>query len=147
MFTTKLQRRLFPRETDGLPTPFGRLFPTALTFAPDLMAYPAAEIADAEKAYTVTVELPGLAKEDVTIDFEDGVLTIAGEKKEEVKDESQRYYVLERSYGSFTRAFTFATPIEADKIAASMTNGVLAIHLPKITAQKALGKKIAISDK
>ena len=135
MFTTKMQRRLFPRE-----------YPTAFTFTPDFVAYPAAEIVDLEKEFAVNVEVPGLSKEDITIGFEDGVLTISGERKEEVKDENQKYYVFERSYGSFQRAFTFATPVDADKIEANMTKGVLTIHLPKVSAQKALGKKIAITE-
>jgi HSP20 family protein len=125
MFTTKLQRRLF---------------------APDLITYPAAEVIDTEKEYTVTVEVPGLVKEDVTIGFEDGVLTIAGEKKEELKDENQKYYVFERSYGAFQRTFTFTTPVDSDKVEAVMSKGVLTIHLPKITAQKELGKRIPINE-
>jgi len=144
MFTTKLQRRFFPREADALSTPFGRLFPTALTFEPELMTYPAAEVVDAEKEFIVTLEIPGLVKEDVTINLEDGVLTIAGEKKEAVKDENQKYYVFERSYGAFQRAFTFSTPVDVEKIAATMLNGVLTIRLPKVTAQRELGKKIPI---
>jgi len=144
MFTTKLQRRFFPREADALSTPFGRLFPTALTFEPELVTYPAAEVVDAEKEFIVTLEIPGSVKEDVTISFEDSALTITGEKKEAVKDENQKYYVFERSYGAFQRAFTFSTPVDVEKIAATMLNGVLTIHLPKITVQKELGKKIPI---
>ncbi len=146
MFTTTLQRRFFPREADALSTPFGRLFPRALTFEPELVTYPAAEVVDAEKEFIVTLEVPGLVKDDVTINFEDGVLSIAGEKKEEAKDENQKYYVFERSYGAFQRAFTFATPVDVEKIVATMKHGVLTLHLPKITAQKELGKKILISE-
>lgn len=140
MLTTKLQRRLgyFPfvsRKSD------------ALTFDPDLVTYPAAEIVDTAKEYQVTIELPGLKKENVTIELEDGTLTIAGEKKEEVKDEHQQYWVFERSYGAFQRAFTFAIPVDPEKIVATMVDGVLTIRLPKIAAPTESAKKIAISEK
>jgi HSP20 family protein len=136
-------RQLRTPLVEWLNAPFGRFMP-AFTFGGDLPSFPVAEVTDDEVEYTVTAEVPGLKKENITVSYDNGVLTIAGEKKEDVKEENKKYHIFERSYGSFERTFTFPTPANADKITASVAEGILTVHLPKVAVTKPVAKKIEI---
>jgi len=105
---------------------------------------PAVDIADTEKAYEITVELPGLDEKNVEVKFSDGVLTIKGEKKEEKEEKKKDYHVSERRYGSFQRSFTVPDGIDANKIDATFKDGVLAVTLPKTPEAQRKEKQIAI---
>jgi HSP20 family protein len=108
---------------------------------------PAVEVTENDKEILVTAELPGMTDKDVEISFEDDVLTISGEKKEEHREErdDNRFYVWERSYGSFRRSFSLPGNVNAAQIAASFQNGILTVRLPKSETEKARGRKIPIS--
>lgn len=93
--------------------------------------WPRVDIEERENAYTIKADLPGLDKKDVSVTIENGVLRIEGEKKHEYKQEKGKYYHLERSYGKFCRTFALPDSVEAEKIDASMKNGVLELTLPK----------------
>lgn len=103
---------------------------------------PKVEVKENGKSYTVTVELPGLDEKDVKVQIEDDVLTISGEKKVEHTDDKTHYS--ERSYGSFTRAFTL--PIDADRnaVAARFAKGVLTLEIPKAANPPAQVKQVDI---
>jgi HSP20 family protein len=116
---------------------------------------PKVEIVETEKELVLTAELPGMVKENIEITFENDLLTIQGEKKEEKvemeKDEKlpdknggPRYHLWERTYGAFRRTFTLPRIVDATKIAAEMQNGVLRIHMPKTEIAKAKTHKIDI---
>lgn len=137
----EMQNRL--RRAFNLPS-FEPFIPS---FAQPVGWNPAVEIAESPLEFTVTAELPGLAAKDVTADFEDGMLTIKGEKTETKTEKDKKYYVWERSYGAFERSFTFPTSVDQDKIKANFENGVLTVALPKTKETKANGKKIAITSK
>jgi HSP20 family protein len=94
---------------------------------------PATEIREDDKEITMTVELPGVSASDVEVTAENGVLAIKGEKKEQRKegDESSRYHVLERTYGSFTRSFQLPKGLDESKIDARFEHGVLTVRVPK----------------
>lgn len=77
----------------------------------------------------ITVELPGVEQKDVKVLVEDGVLTISGEKHVERTDEKTHYS--ERSYGSFTRAFTLPSDADRNGITASFSKGVLTLQIAK----------------
>ena len=85
---------------------------------------------DAEHVY-VEAELPGLAKEDLKITLEDGVLTIAGEKKLENEEEREGYQVRERRYGKFSRRFELPSVVDEGKVRANLKDGVLLVTLDK----------------
>ena len=85
---------------------------------------------DAEHVY-VEAELPGLAKEDIEITLEDGVLTIAGEKKIENEEEREGYEVRERRYGKFSRTFELPSVVDEGKVRANLKDGVLLVTLDK----------------
>jgi HSP20 family protein len=94
--------------------------------------YPNVDITESETGYAIKADLPGLAKEDIKVSIENGVLSISGEKKREVeKKEKDNYYHFERSYGRFCRSFTLPTHVDGKNIEAKYNNGVLEVHLKK----------------
>lgn len=103
---------------------------------------PKVEVKENGKAYTVTVELPGLDEKDVKVTVEDDVLTIAGEKKVERTDDKTHYS--ERSYGSFTRAFTLPADVDRARIEAKFTKGVLTLDIAKTANPPAAVKQVEI---
>jgi HSP20 family protein len=93
---------------------------------------PAVNIAESADNFEVTVELPGIAEEDVDIRLSRDGLTITGEKKEESEEKNRNYFRQERSYGYFRRMIPLpANAVVADKAVATFDQGVLTITLPK----------------
>jgi HSP20 family protein len=92
---------------------------------------PTVDIIENDSAYLVTAELPGVRKEDIHITLEEGVLTIAGERKQEQTEKARKFHRVERSYGSFTRSFRLPDNIDAEKIEARFRDGVLAVAVAK----------------
>ena len=107
-------------------------------------AGPAVDIAETEKTYEITAELPGMDEKNVEVKFSDGVLTIKGEKQEEKEEKKKDYYLTERSYGLFQRAFQVPDGVDTDKIEASFKNGVLAVTMPKSAEAQKTAKKITV---
>jgi HSP20 family protein len=105
---------------------------------------PAVDIADREKEYEITAELPGMDEKNIDVKFAEGVLTIKGEKSEEKEEKKKDYYLSERRFGSFQRSFQVPASVDADKIEASFSNGVLTVVLPKSPEAQKREKKIAI---
>ncbi|HJQ58063.1 MAG TPA: Hsp20/alpha crystallin family protein, partial [Vineibacter sp.] len=105
---------------------------------------PAVDVAENDKAYEVTVELPGMDDKDIEVKLANGMLIIKGEKKEEKEEKQKDYYLSERRYGSFQRSFEVPEGVDIDKIEAKFAKGVLTLTLPKtVEAQKA-EKKISV---
>ncbi|HEX7119085.1 MAG TPA: Hsp20/alpha crystallin family protein [Longimicrobiales bacterium] len=105
---------------------------------------PAVDIAERDDALVLTAELPGMKREDIDIELDNNVLTIRGEKKEEIEEKGEERYVYERRYGSFSRSFTLPRTVDADRIAARFENGVLTVTMPKLP--QARGKRIEVED-
>jgi HSP20 family protein len=86
---------------------------------------------EADDAYYIELDLPGIKKDDIEITTEDNVLTISGERKfkEEVKEED--YYKVESRYGKFSRSFTLPEDIDISGISAKSEDGVLEVVIPK----------------
>ncbi len=128
-------------------SPFRRSF---LNFAPLLgremswPAVPAVDFTDTEKAYEVTAELPGIDEKNIEVKVANGVLTIKGEKQEEKEEKKKDYYLRERSFGSFERAFQVPEGVDTDKIEASFKKGVLTVVLPKKPEAQKATKKIDV---
>jgi len=107
------------------------------------------DVKETETAYHVSADLPGLSEKDIEITFDDGLLTIRGEKKaerDEKKDNGKKetWHVVERSYGSFARQLTLPVNIDADKIEAKFEKGVLQLLLPKLPVEQTAARKIQI---
>jgi HSP20 family protein len=102
---------------------------------------PASDVAETEKAYILTVELPGVDPKNVEVSFNDGIVTIKGEKNKEV-GEGESCYCSERYSGSFQRDFSIPGKVDKDKIDATFEHGVLRLTLKK--AEESMPKKIEI---
>ncbi len=125
--------------------PFGWAEPAASSEPRALRAFehmPNVEVKENGRSYTVAVELPGLDEKDVKVVVEDDVLTITGEKKLERSDEKTHYS--ERSYGSFTRAFTLPADADRNAITARFSKGVLTLEIAKTVNAPTQGKQIEI---
>jgi HSP20 family protein len=105
---------------------------------------PRIDVAETDKDVEVTAELPGLDEKDVEVTFADGVLTIRGEKKSERKEEGKGFYLAERSFGSIHRSIQLPQGIDAEKVSAEFSKGVLTVKAPKLPEVQSNVKKIAI---
>ena len=92
---------------------------------------PALDLHETDSEYVVTVELPGVRKEDVSVEMTEGVLTVRGEKKSEREEKKERSRWVERSYGSFSRSFTLPANATPDRIDASYKDGILTLRIGK----------------
>jgi HSP20 family protein len=106
---------------------------------------PVVDIQETEKEYLLKAELPEIAKEDVKVTIEEGVLTLQGERKQEKEEKGKKFHRTERSYGTFLRTFTVPEDADATKVAADFKDGMLRIHLPKTEKPrpKAIEVKVA----
>ena len=139
----------FPSDVLGMRKEFNRLFDNffhgdlADTTSAFTSAWvPAVDIAERENDFLVNMELPGVAKEDVKITMQEGILTVKGEKKQEKEPKGSDYHRVERSYGSFQRSFSLPTAVRCAEIDASFSGGVLSITLPK--AEEARPKQVDV---
>lgn len=128
--------RLFDNVFSGLALrPFG---PWDLDFGPlkgfeDRFhaTWPKVDMAETDKAFAITAELPGMEEKDVEVTISDGCLTIQGEKRSERNEDEENYHLTERNYGKVRRTFRVPDGVAADKIEANFENGVLRITIPK----------------
>ncbi len=119
------------------------LFGGSLGQASDLWA-PPVDVEETADEIVLTAELPGVNRDAIDIEMEDGVLTIQGEKKDERKEEGAQGLLYERRWGSFTRRFTLPRAVDSARITAQYENGILSIRVPK--AEEAKGRKIEIAE-
>lgn len=97
----------------------------------EIQLRPALDVAESEDAITVAIELPGIAREDVSVSIEEGVLTVSGEKKASTERKEDSFHVVERRFGSFSRTLTLPNTISAEDSEARFEDGLLTIRLPK----------------
>ena len=103
---------------------------------------PASELTEEENHYMLSMDLPGMKKEDIKIEVADGTLVISGERKHEKRTDANQVHRFEKSYGVFKRSFVLPNTISADKVEARYEDGVLELYLPKTTVAQA--RKIEI---
>jgi HSP20 family protein len=108
---------------------------------------PAVDVRETKDAIEVVAELPGMRSEDVEVNVENNVLTIAGEKKQEVTEGNpeSEYHLTERRCGRFERSFTLPRSVDAEKIGARFDAGLLTVTLPKAEAAKP--RRVEIRDR
>jgi HSP20 family protein len=97
---------------------------------------PVIDIEETANDVVVAAELPGLEKEDITVEMHGDWLRIRGEKKQESEQRGEGYYYAERRYGAFSRTIALPCEVDADQATANYKNGVLKITLPKTAAAK-----------
>ena len=95
------------------------------------VAAPLVDITESETQYTISAEVPGVRREDLTLEVHEGTLTLRGEKKSEREESKERGRRLERSYGAFSRSFAMPSDAELSKVEAHFSDGVLRIDVPK----------------
>ncbi len=106
---------------------------------------PAANIIDNEKDFTIELAVPGMAKDDFSLNLEDDILTISVERKEEEVKEDRNFTRREFRYDEFSRSFSLPDIVDQEKIKADYKNGVLSVMLPKSAEAKVKGREIKIS--
>ncbi len=125
---------------------FEEAFPKSSTVKDEAFAIadwrPLVDTYEENGAIVIKAEIPGVKKEDVSIDIKDNVLTLKGERSHEAEIKEENYYRRERSYGKFHRAFTLPDAVDPNRIDASYKDGVLKITIPK--AEEPTAKKIEI---
>jgi len=135
-----------PQDFRTLQTQLSRIFePFARTEDEDLVSgawAPAVDVAETKEKIIVRAELPGMKQEDIQIEFENGLLTIRGERAIE-KIENATWHRVERTYGNFSRSFTLPRTVDPERISATYRDGVLEISVPK--REEAKPKQIRIS--
>jgi HSP20 family protein len=97
---------------------------------------PAMDLVEGDDNYVLRADLPGLTQDDITIEFEDRTLTVAGERKAEHEVKKDGYVRVERAFGSFSRSLTLPQGVDPEALTASFDNGVLEVTIPKPEAQK-----------
>jgi HSP20 family protein len=124
---------------------FDSFFNTRFSENMDRQISPRTNVEETENEWIISAELPGVDKKDISINMQDDVLTISGEKKSEKEDKEKNFHRVERSYGKFSRSFTINTAVVQDKVDAEYKDGILTISLPK--AEEAKPKAIDVKVK
>lgn len=125
---------------------FARPPRSAFNFPVELDALrPVTDLVDEGTAYRLSVELPGLKQEDISVEYRDGTLTISGEKKEETENKEGGCLISERRYGSVRRQLSLPADVDPNGISAEFKDGVLKLNLKKDEAAAAKGRKIEIT--
>jgi HSP20 family protein len=137
------------RELGTLQNEMNRLFNTVFeTPSPSTGALrrwmPAMDLVESDDHFVLRADLPGVSEEDVTIEFEDGALTVSGERKSEHESKGDGYYRVERAFGSFSRSLTLPKGVDPEAVSASVDRGVLEVRIPKPEQRKP--RRIEISN-
>lgn len=93
---------------------------------------PKADAAMAEDYYEISLELPGVAAEDIVVGVQEGALTVQGEKRFDHEESGRTYFFSEREYGAFQRSFRLPPDAAKDRIDAAFKNGVLNVRIAKL---------------
>ena len=108
-------------------------------------SYPRVNVADTKNDVRIEAEIAGLSRDDVSVEYEDGLLIISGEKKTEIEDPDVKYVYKELKRSSFKRSFKVDdATLEVDKISAKFDNGILNVTIPKKEVIETKAKKVKI---
>jgi HSP20 family protein len=127
------------REMDDLLARFQRGFGRSLANGETLPLRtwePAVDISETPKEYLIKGELPGIEKDGVKVTVQNGVLTLAGERKSEKEEKDEKFHRVERTYGTFTRSFALPEDARADGVTAECKDGVITVRIAKAEAPK-----------
>ncbi|MEA2330725.1 MAG: hypothetical protein QOH58_863 [Thermoleophilaceae bacterium] len=131
------------------PEPFSRevdrLFDTFFGVDREVRRWvPPVDLVEAEDHFVLKADLPGLSEEDVSIEVQDGALTISGAREAEHESQERGWYRIERSFGSFNRSLTLPDGVDADGISAGFARGVLEVRIPKPEERKPRRVQISV---
>lgn len=128
----------------GMPSLSSRLSEPGILMGENLFR-PSLNVSSTDENYIISVEIPGMNEEDVSVELNKDVLTIKGEKKEEQEEKDGDFYRTERRYGSFQRVLSLPEDADAESIDAKMKDGVLTLHIQRKQLESSEVKKIAIN--
>lgn len=135
-------------EMDRLFDSFRKEFEESFGITGDWLAegvrQPVVDLVDTEKEYVVRAELPGISKEDLSIEVADNVVEIKAERKEEAEQKEKGYLRKERHYSKFVRRLPLPEEVAADQADAELKDGVLTLKLPKVAPPERPSKKVKI---
>jgi HSP20 family protein len=101
---------------------------------------PSVDISETDKEYLIRATVPAVKKEDVKVTYENGTLTLSGERRKEYEEKGEKFHKVESLYGNFSRSLELPDDINAEAISAEAKDGVLTVHVPKTKVEQ---KKIA----
>lgn len=117
---------------DRLNRAFGSTFGRGEREDESLAAWaPPVDITEEKERILITAELPGFKNDDISIQTENGMLTLSGERRFEKETNDKAYHRVERSYGRFARSFSLPNNVDREKIQARFSDGLLQVELPK----------------
>lgn len=106
---------------------------------------PAVDVFESDNhEFVIKAELPDMKRDDINVTFENGTLTLSGERRAEYETSRDRFHRIERQHGSFSRSFTLPATVDASRIAASYKDGVLTVRVPQ--REDAKPKQIAVGE-
>jgi HSP20 family protein len=97
---------------------------------------PALDVRETEDRYELSLDLPGLEANDVSVNYQDGMLTVSGKREFSSEDKGETWHRIERSFGTFARSVRLPRAADGDKIEATFDKGVLTVSVPKVEAAK-----------
>ena len=137
------------RELEAMSSRLNRLFDRSIVRADEADGFaawvPAMDVEETDTEYRIKADLPEVAKNDVKVAIEDGVLTIEGERKQEKEEKGKKYHRVERMYGRFVRRLSVPSDVAQGDVAADFKDGVLNVRLPKspVAKSRAIDVKVA----
>ena len=141
---TDLENFFIPNFTQSLGKPFPKAVGTTdLVKGTDIMKW---DMIETPTEYKISAELPGMVKENINVDIDEGILTIAAEKEESKVDEGSNYVFKERSWGNVRRSLRLPKDADENLVSAMMENGCLHVNVGK-TDEAHSKKKIPILEK
>jgi HSP20 family protein len=137
------------RELSSLQTEMNRLFNAAFDTQQGngqsaRRWTPAMDLLETDDAFVLRADLPGLSEADVSIELEDNVLTLSGQRKVEHEERREGFSRVERAFGAFSRSLTLPRGVDADAVTAAFDRGVLEVRIPKPAERKP--RRISITD-
>jgi len=141
---TDMENFLIPNFTQSLGKPFPKAFGTAdIVKGTDIMKW---DMIETPTEYKISADLPGMLKENINVDIDEGILTIAAEKEESKVDERSNYVFKERSWGNVRRSLRLPKDADENSVSAMMENGCLHVNVAK-TDETHSKKRIPILEK
>lgn len=105
---------------------------------------PAVDVEESEKEYVCSLALPGLEKDDLHVEMQNGAMVVSGERKEKKEEKGKNYLRHEQYYGSFRRSFTLPADAASEGIKAVYRNGILKLTIPRVETVKPKSIRVSV---
>ena len=132
-FSPSTEIRSLQREIDRM---FDSVLPRGNGDADQAVWAPRVDLAETENSYLIHLDVPGMKKDELEVSFQDGSLTVCGERRQRASEEEANFVRVERRFGRFYRSFDLPKTVDSAKIEASYEDGVLTVAVPKAEESK-----------